>query len=59
MKLFLQLIASLGLILTIIPSFLVFNGVITTDLQKNLMVVGMLLWFVSVPFLLKKTNSSV
>lgn len=53
MKLLLQLIALIGLILTVIPSFLVFNGIITLELHKNAMFLGMLLWFASVPFLLK------
>jgi high-affinity Fe2+/Pb2+ permease len=54
MKLLLRLIAAIGLILTIVPAFLVFNGFITLALHKNMMVLGMLLWFVSVPFLLNK-----
>lgn len=54
MKYFLWLIASIGLGLTIIPAFLVFQGTISLDLNKNLMVVGMLLWFVGAAFLLKK-----
>ncbi len=59
MKSLLKLIAFGGLCLTVIPSFLVFNELITIDLHKNLMFVGMLLWFVSIPFLLKKTKAKV
>ena len=54
MKLLLQIIATIGLILTVIPAFLVFNGFITLELHKKAMVLGMLLWFISVPFLLNK-----
>lgn len=54
MKIILSIIAAIGLGLTVIPAFLVFSGLMTLDSHKNLMVVGMLCWFVSVPFLLKK-----
>jgi uncharacterized membrane-anchored protein YitT (DUF2179 family) len=54
MKIVLSIIAAIGLGLTVIPAFLVFSGMMTLDFHKNLMVVGMLCWFVSVPFLLKR-----
>lgn len=58
MKFLLQLIAAMGLILTILPAFLVFGGFITLALHKNMMVLGMLFWFVSVPFLLNKNRQT-
>lgn len=45
------LIASLtGLCLTVIPSFLVLGGKISWAFHSNLMMLGMLLWFISAPF---------
>lgn len=58
MKLLLQFIAAIGLIFTVVPAFLVFSGFITLDLHKNMMVLGMLLWFGSVPFLLNKNRQA-
>jgi uncharacterized membrane-anchored protein YitT (DUF2179 family) len=54
MKIILSIIAAVGLGLTVVPAFLVFSGLMTLDFHKSLMIVGMLCWFLSVPFLLKK-----
>jgi hypothetical protein len=48
--------ASLGLILTIVPSVLVLAGTITWQTHADLMTVGMILWFVAAPWQ-KKTGS--
>jgi high-affinity Fe2+/Pb2+ permease len=45
-----RLIAIAGLLLTLIPSLLLFTGAIPAQLNKSLMVVGMILWFVAAPF---------
>ena len=46
------------LLLTIIPSFLVFMGVIPPDLNKVLMLCGTIGWFATAPFWMnsKKTK---
>jgi hypothetical protein len=48
--------ASVGLILTIVPSVLVLAGTITWQTHADLMTVGMILWFVAAPWQ-KKTGS--
>lgn len=53
MKTALQLMAVLGLILTIVPSFFVLYGKITWTLHVQLMFLGMIIWFVSSPLLVK------
>ena len=45
MILFLKIISYIGLALTIIPSMLVFSGLIDISVNKQLMAAGMALWF--------------
>ncbi len=52
---FLQFLSFLGLILTILPSFMVFYGNITLETSKDLMVAGVLIWFFTAPLWLNKT----
>ena len=54
MKSLLKIVSLIGLLATIIPSFLVFGGVITLDSNKVLMMIGTLLWFISAPFWMNK-----
>ena len=54
MKTLLKLVSLVGLLATIVPSFLVFADVITLDTNKLLMIIGTLLWFISVPFWMDK-----
>lgn len=56
MKKTLVLISLAGLGLTIIPSFMVLSGRLTWDDHSTLMVLGMILWFGSSPFWMKKTS---
>ena len=56
MKPFLKLISIIGLLVTIIPSFLVFANIVTPDTNKLLMIVGTLLWFSSAPFWMNKES---
>ena len=44
----------IGLVLTIVPSVLVFLQEISMDSHKQLMLVGMLLWFFTAPYWLKE-----
>ena len=54
MKTVLKIVSLVGLIATIVPSFLVFADIITLDTNKLLMILGTLLWFISVPFWMNK-----
>ncbi|HEV7348455.1 hypothetical protein [Telluribacter sp.] len=49
------ILGALGLGLTIVPSMLVFSGLISQDQNKTLMAVGMVLWFVAA-FRIMKQN---
>jgi hypothetical protein len=50
MKPLLRILSYIGLLLTVVPSVLVFAGSISLDLHKQLMAAGMLLWFLTAPF---------
>ncbi|MCD6596695.1 MAG: hypothetical protein J7L04_03355 [Bacteroidales bacterium] len=54
MKSLLKIISLIGLLVTIIPSFLVFADVIAPDTNKLLMIAGTLLWFSTAPFWMNK-----
>lgn len=41
----LRLIAFTGLVMTLLPSILVFTGHLSFSANKNLMAIGMVLWF--------------
>ncbi|MHA6247381.1 hypothetical protein ACXYMU_05540 [Pontibacter sp. CAU 1760] len=56
MQLILKILSYLGLALTIVPSILVFSGAIELSFHKTLMLVGTLLWFVTAPFWLNKSD---
>jgi hypothetical protein len=57
MKTILKIISFIGLILTLVPSFIVFSGAMTLDMHKWLMLLGTLLWFVTAPFWMNKKTS--
>lgn len=50
--------ALIGLALTLIPSILVFMGSISSTLNKQLMAVGTIIWFVAAPFWFRKTRKA-
>ena len=56
MKNILKIISLLGLVLTIVPSTLVFKQVIDLNLHYNLMIIGMVLWFGSAPFWMRSKS---
>lgn len=56
MKRLLQVISIIGLVLTILPSILVFKGVIEIKTHFSLMIVGMLLWFSTSPFWMRSKS---
>lgn len=45
-----MIMSYIGLALTIVPSILVFNQVISMELHFGLMIAGMVMWFVTAPF---------
>jgi len=51
-------IALIGLLATVLPSILVFSSAIEPATHKTMMVVGMILWFVTAPFFMKRRDSS-
>ena len=53
-KSFLKIISYLGLILTLTPSFFVFNKAIELNTGKYLMLIGTILWFTTCPFWIGK-----
>ena len=55
-KTLLKIISFVGLLLTFIPSFLVFLNGIELETNKYLMLVGTLLWFGSSPFWMSKSK---
>ena len=54
MKTLLKIVSLVGLLTTIVPSFMVFADIITLDTNKLLMILGTFLWFISVPFWMNK-----
>jgi hypothetical protein len=54
LKTLLKIISIIGLILTLLPSLLVFYKRIEFNWHLNLMVLGMVLWFSTAPFWMKK-----
>ncbi|MBX2841374.1 MAG: hypothetical protein KTR26_06355 [Flammeovirgaceae bacterium] len=56
MKAILKLISLVGLLLTIIPSLMVFSGTMDKETHKMLMFIGTVLWFGSVPFWMGKSD---
>lgn len=50
MRTVLKFVSFAGLVLTLLPSFFVFAGVIELSTNQNLMLVGTILWFVTAPF---------
>jgi hypothetical protein len=56
MKQLLKYVSLLGLLLTVVPSFLVFTGTIDMGMHKTLMLLGTFLWFIPAPFWIKKSE---
>ena len=58
MKILLSSFALIGLLATITPPILVFYGAIELEMHKVIMATGMILWFITAPFLKKRKNST-
>ncbi len=56
MRILLIAISIIGLILTVVPSILVFTQNITLETHKQLMLAGMVLWFGTAVFWIKEKN---
>ncbi|CAN5544616.1 hypothetical protein BH23BAC1_BH23BAC1_35970 [soil metagenome] len=54
MRVILILISIAGLALTVVPSLLVFTGIIELASHKNLMMIGTVMWFFTAPFWMNK-----
>ncbi|MCH7512522.1 MAG: hypothetical protein IH947_01045 [Bacteroidetes bacterium] len=54
MKILLKTGAWIGFGLTLIPALLVWSGVINLDMNKTLMLLGTVIWFVCAPFAFKR-----
>jgi hypothetical protein len=57
MNALLKVISFAGLVLTVVPSALVFTQKIGWDTHATLMIVGTLMWFLTVPLWMKKDVS--
>jgi len=56
MRTILKLVSLVSLVLTVLPAFLVMAGSIRWETHALLMCVGMVGWFSSAPFWMKKTT---
>ncbi|MCC9135601.1 hypothetical protein ACFSKU_13170 [Pontibacter silvestris] len=59
MQTILKLLSLIGLVLTVVPSFLVFAGIIELSFHKTLMFIGTLLWFSTAPFWMNKQKQQL
>ncbi len=58
MKPALMTISFLGLVLTVVPAFLVFAGTIAWNTHATLMFAGMVMWFGTAPFWMGKKKGA-
>lgn len=58
MKNLLVIISILSLVITIVPSFLVFAGMMTVEMNKTLMLIGTIGWFVTAPSWMNKKEEA-
>ena len=54
MRYMLIVLSALGLCLTVVPSLLVFYGLLSWKIHTQLMFAGMILWFVTAPMWMNK-----
>ena len=58
MKNLLIIISILSLVITLVPSFLVFAGVMSLEMNKNLMLIGTIGWFATAPSWMNKKEEA-
>ncbi len=51
-----KFVSAIGLVLTIVPAFLVFKGILTLEENHHLMLLGTIFWFLSASFWINKDN---
>jgi hypothetical protein len=54
MTIILKSVSFIGLVLTLLPSFFVLTGSIDQEMNKNMMMLGTAMWFITVPFWINK-----
>jgi hypothetical protein len=59
MKNILKIISFIGLGLTLIPSFLVYQGVLSPETNNNFMLIGTIIWFLTAPFWMNQKSEAV
>ena len=57
MKILLCILGLIGLLATVLPSVLVFSGAVEPGTHKTIMLIGMILWFATAPFFMKRKKS--
>ncbi len=57
-KLILKIISYAGLLLTLVPSYLVFTNRIDINTNKYLMLLGTILWFGTCPFWMTRSKQA-
>ena len=57
-KLLLKVLSIAGLILTLAPSFFVFNNSISLETGKTLMFIGTAFWFILAPFWMNRGKNA-
>jgi hypothetical protein len=57
MKILLGSLAMIGLLATVLPSILVCFNAIELGTHKTIMAIGMVLWFATAPFFMKKKKA--
>ena len=56
MKTILKITSILGLALTVVPSFLVFYGIVDKPTHFKVMLIGAIMWFATAPFWMKNPS---
>ena len=59
MKVILRIISYSGLLLTILPSFLVYADLVTMEKHKLIALIGSVMWLSTAPFWLNKNKTTV
>ena len=57
MKTICKMISYVGLIVTVVPSMLVFSGMVELETHKVMMLIGMILWFITAPFWMNRQGA--
>jgi len=57
MKILLCTLGLIGLLATVLPAILVFSGIIEPGTHKTVMLIGMIVWFATAPFVMKRKKS--